>query len=141
MSILISFFLFLSPTVHAEQNFFTGLFSKKAIKGYDPVAYFTENKAVKGDPKFSYQWSDVTWNFASESNLNLFKAEPTKYAPQYGGWCAYAMADGTKVGVDPKSFDIKNGKLYLNYNKKIQKKWQRKTEKYIPKADLRWSKI
>jgi YHS domain-containing protein len=138
---LTSILFFVSPKANAEQNFFTGFFSSTAIKGYDPVAYFNENKAVKGSSQFSYLWSGVNWNFSSEANLKLFKAEPSKYMPQYGGWCSYAMAEGTKVGVDPTAFDIKDGKLYLNYNKKVQKKWRKKPEKYIPKADKFWEKI
>ncbi len=125
----------------AEPTFYTGLFSKTALKGYDVVFYYQNNQAQKGDSRFSHQFQGVQWNFVNEKNLSTFKSDPTKYIPQYGGWCAYAMADGKKVGVDPRSFDIKNGKLYLNYNKKVQKKWQKKQDQYIPKADKHWEKI
>lgn len=137
---LICVFTFLN-FAHAETVFYTRLFSSVAIKGYDTVAYFEQKQAVKGSPKLSFKWGNVKWQFASQENLETFKANPEKYVPQYGGWCAYAMANGQKVGIDPKAFDIKEGKLYLNYSQKVQKKWRKKAEKYIPKADAFWKKI
>lgn len=119
----------------------TGWFSSDAIKGYDTVAYFTENKAVKGSKDFSHKWKSANWQFSSQKNLNLFKTNPGKYAPQYGGYCAYAMADGKKVSIDPKSFDLKDGKLYLNYSKSVQKKWKVKIDDYIKSADSAWSRL
>lgn len=133
-------FTFLN-TAQADTIYFTRLFSSVALKGYDTVAYFEENQAVKGSPKLNYKWGDVKWQFSSQENLEAFKASPEKYLPQYGGWCAYAMANGQKVGIDPKAFDIKDGKLYLNYSRKVQKKWQKKSDSYIPKADAFWKKI
>lgn len=133
--------IFFSSVVFADPTINTGLLSSVAIKGYDPVAYFEENQAVKGSKKFSFVWNEVKWHFSSQKNLDLFKENSTKYAPQYGGWSAYYMADGKKVGVNPKSFDIENGKLYLNYNRKIQSKWRKKKEKYIPLANKFWERI
>lgn len=125
----------------AEPTIYTGLFSKTALKGYDVVSYFETQTAQKGKKEFSFKYQDVNWLFSSQKNLETFKTNPAKFMPEYGGWCAYAMADGQKVGVDPKSFDFKNGKLYLNYNKKIQSKWRKKQDVYIPKADKFWQKI
>jgi YHS domain-containing protein len=95
----------------------TGLFGNTAIKGYDPVAYQTEGKSVKGSSDYGYDWSGAHWWFASQSDLEKFKAAPEKYAPQYGGYCAYAVgAKGEKVGIDPEAFTVLDGKLYLNYS-------------------------
>jgi YHS domain-containing protein len=144
LSFLIFIFLstqFIFNSTNAESIYYAGLFSKVALKGYDSVEYFKSNTAVKGDKAFSYKWENITWRFSNEENLKTFSANPEKYLPQYGGWCAYAMADGQKVGVDPRSFDIKDGKLYLNYNKKIQNKWRKKQNSYIEKADAKWKKL
>jgi YHS domain-containing protein len=119
----------------------TGWFSSDAVKGYDTVAYFTAGKAVKGQKEFTFNWNGADWKFSSKKNLELFKASPNKYAPQYGGYCAYAMADGKKVSIDPKSFDVRDGKLYLNYSKGVQKKWKAEIKSYIENADAAWKKI
>lgn len=137
---LISIFTNLSFLL-AEQTYYTGLFSKTALKGYDVVTYFEAETPQKGSPKFVYSYNGINWRFISQKNLEAFKVEPTKFIPQYGGWCAYAMADGKKVGVDPKSFKIINEKLYLNYNRKIQGKWLKNQDVYISKADKFWEKI
>lgn len=95
----------------------TGYFGDVAIRGYDPVAYFTENKAVEGSEKFSHHWLGATWHFASAENRDLFKREPLKYAPQYGGHCADGVSFGTiTTNIDPKAWRIIDGKLYLNYD-------------------------
>ncbi|MBE8183084.1 MAG: YHS domain-containing protein [Candidatus Portiera sp.] len=113
-----------------------------AIKGYDTVAYFTQNEAVKGDKSFSTEYKGATWIFASAANLELFKNEPTKYAPQYNGWCAFAMGDsGKKVKIDPKIYTIKEGKLYLNYNKKTGKRFNEDIDNYIATGDKNWAEI
>ena len=89
-----------------------------AIQGYDPVAYFTKNKAVKGKKDFAIYNQGATYYFSSSENKELFKSNPSKYEPEYGGWCAYAMgAKGEKVEIDPETFKIINGKLFLFYNK------------------------
>ena len=89
-----------------------------AIKGYDPVSYFTQNKAVKGNKELAVVYQGITYHFSSITNKETFKATPLKYEPEYGGWCAFAMGDnGEKVSIDPETFKIVNGKLYLFYNK------------------------
>ncbi|TDF35562.1 YHS domain-containing protein [Alteromonadaceae bacterium M269] len=102
-----------------------GFGNSAAIKGYDTVAYFTQSKAVKGSDEFTTQWHGATWQFSSQANLDLFKGNPEKYAPQYGGYCAWAMADGDgrTAGIDPDVWHIHEGKLYLNYNRNVQKEW------------------
>lgn len=111
------------------------------IDGYDPVAYFTERKPVKGLKGFEYQWMEATWRFASKENLELFKEDPEKYAPQYGGYCAYAVSQGYTAKVDPEAWDIVDGKLYLNYSKSVQKKWRKKRDEYIILADKNWPEL
>lgn len=114
-----------------------------AIQGYDPVAYFTANKAIKGKKEFALYHQGVTYYFASASNKDLFKADPSKYEPQYGGWCAYAMgAKGEKVSIDPETFKIMNGKLYLFYNKFFSntlKDWNKDEKNLNTKADANWA--
>lgn len=112
-----------------------------AIKGYDTVAYFVEDKAVKGKKSLSYEWHNAKWLFSSEENKNLFKANPEKYAPQYGGWCAYAMSDGRTVKIDPKAFEIYNDKLYLNYSKSVQKHWVKDKDLFIMQADAYYPNV
>ena len=111
------------------------------LKGYDPVAYFTAEKPVKGDKKFEYQWMGARYRFSSQGNLEIFKKEPEKYAPQYGGYCAYAVSQDYTAPVDPEAWDIVEGKLYLNYSKSVQKKWRKHRDEYIAAADKNWPAI
>lgn len=113
----------------------TGTFNNNAIYGYDTVAYFTQNKAVKGNKKITFTWRGADWHFASEEHRDLFKADPEKYAPQYGGYCAYAMSDGRLVGIDEDAFTILEGKLYLNYSNSVMKEWRSNKEQFIKEAD------
>ncbi|MFT3678894.1 MAG: YHS domain-containing (seleno)protein [Ferruginibacter sp.] len=116
-----------------------------AIQGYDPVAYFTKNKAVKGKKEFSTYYQGSTYYFSSAENKEAFKNNPSKYEPEYGGWCAYAMgAKGEKVAIDPETFKITNGKLYLFYNKFFNntlKDWNKDENNLHTKADANWSKL
>ena len=113
-----------------------------AIKGYDTVAYFTENKSVKGKKEFEYEWNHGKWLFTSQQNLDTFKANPKKYAPQYGGYCAYAAAAvNDLVKIDPKQFNIVDGKLYLNFNKKFNDKWNNNSDQYIVDGDKNWPEL
>lgn len=118
------------------------VFSNKsgAIKGYDPVAYFTDNQPVKGKIDVVFIWKNATWHFASEENKTKFEKNPEQYAPQYGGYCAYGLAKGYKVKIEPECWAIDNGKLYLNYDKKVQKDWDKDRKSYIEKANENWSK-
>ncbi|CAM2006941.1 YHS domain-containing (seleno)protein [Acanthopleuribacter pedis] len=109
-----------------------------AIKGYDPVAYFTESKPVKGSKEHKLEWNGATWYFAGAENKSAFEKEPEKYAPQYGGYCAYAVSQNATAGIDPDAWKILDGKLYLNYNAKIQKKWEKDIPGYIKLADEHW---
>lgn len=106
-----------------------------AIDGYDTVAYFTQGRAVKGLDTWVAEWMGAKWKFASPEHLALFKADPAKYAPQYGGYCAYGVAQGYLVKVQPDQFTVRNGKLYLNFNGDVQAKWTRDPAGFIAAAD------
>lgn len=116
-----------------------------AIQGYDPVAYFTQNAAIKGSEKYSYTHDGITYHFASADYLAKFKENPEQYEPQYGGWCAYAMGlNGEKVEINPKTFKITGGKLYLFYNKFFTNtltEWNKEEATLTPKADQYWQQI
>ena len=114
-----------------------------AIKGYDPVAYFTDNKAMQGRAEFTHQWSGVTWNFISAEHRDAFKAAPEKYAPQYGGFCAFGVCmKNAKFPTDPTAWKIVEGKLYLNYNKQTQDAWTKDPlPATISKGDANWKTL
>ena len=116
-----------------------------AISGYDPVAYFISGKAVEGNSKISAEYQGITYYFSSAANKDLFVKNPSGYEPQYGGWCAYAMGNtGEKVEVDPSTFKIVNGKLYLFYNKYFNntlKSWNKDENNLRSKADKNWTNI
>lgn len=113
----------------------------KAIRGYDPVAYFTQKKPVKGDPRFTYKWKGATWYFSSAANLRRFKSNPNRWAPQYGGYCAYGIAQGYVVKIEVDQWAVVNGKLYLNYSKGVQSRWKKDIPGYIKTADKKWPSI
>ena len=119
----------------------TGLFGGKtdtAINGYDTVAYFTVGKPVRGEDSLATEWMGAKWKFASQANLDLFKSNPDKYAPQYGGYCAYGVTQGYLVKVEPDQFTVRDGKLYLNYDASVQTKWLKDPAGYIKDADTKF---
>ncbi len=110
-----------------------------AIKGYDPVAFHTEGKPVKGASDYELKWKDAKWRFASAENRDLFEADPEKYAPRYGGYCAWAVSEGYTASVDPENaWSVVDGRLYLNYNAEIKQKWEKDIPGHIKKADANW---
>jgi YHS domain-containing protein len=131
-----------SPAAVAEKAaVYTSFASDLAVGGYDPVAYFTDGKPVEGAKAFAHEYKGATWRFASAANLAAFKADPEKYAPQYGGYCAWAAAQGYTAKGDPKNWKVVGGKLYLNYNSDIQKKWEKDVPGFIAKGDANWPAI
>ncbi len=112
-----------------------------AIKGYDTVAYFKNGKALQGNESFTFQWHDMTWYFLNKENRDLFVKSPGKYAPQYDGYCAWAMTEARKAQTDPKVWKIVNGKLYLNCSRSAYEKWSRDIPGNIKKADMNWLKF
>ncbi|WP_223275908.1 YHS domain-containing (seleno)protein [Algoriphagus aquimarinus] len=113
----------------------------KAIKGYDPVAYFTDSKPVVGEKEFKLSHDGANWYFSSQKNLDLFKSNPSKYMPQYGGYCAFGLAGGYKAPISPDAWTIVDDKLYLNYNKKVQVDWNADQAEMIKKADKNWPNV
>lgn len=145
MKTLIRFFLAalacaLAAVLRAEKPVNTTR-SGLAIQGYDPVAYFTDEKPVEGAKEFEQVWNGATWRFASAEHRDLFAKDPAKYAPQFGGYCAWAVSRGYTAGVDPTAWKIVNGRLYLNYNAKVQKQWEEDVPGNITKAEENWPKI
>jgi YHS domain-containing protein len=112
-----------------------------AIRGYDPVAYFNYGAAIKGSPRITHEWRGATWHFAHAENRDKFAADPEKYAPQYGGYCAYGVAQGYAVEIEPGAWSIVGGKLYLNYSSGIKERWQKDVPGYLRKADANWPKV
>lgn len=112
-----------------------------ALRGYDAVAYVKDGKAVKGSSQYSTQYKGSTFRFDSKANLEAFTAEPTKFAPQYGGYCAFGMASGYKAATDPAAFTVRDGKLYLNYNRDVQKMWSADVPGFVVKADKLWPEV
>jgi YHS domain-containing protein len=112
-----------------------------ALRGYDVVAYFKDGKPTKGSSDFVFRWNEADWYFANAENLEAFKQAPEKFAPQYGGYCAFGASRGYKAETQPDAFTIFNGKLYLNYNTDVMKTWTQKKESFILKADEHWKKI
>lgn len=133
---VLALLIFASAAAASEQNLsFHGI----AIQGYDPVAYFTEGKPVPGDADITATHDGATYQFASNEHKAAFEADPDRYAPQYGGYCAYAAAQGAQASIEPEQFTVFNGKLYLNYNADVRARWSEDRTGYISKADAYWS--
>jgi YHS domain-containing protein len=112
-----------------------------AVSGYDPVAYFRDGKPVPGSSDFQLEWRGATWRFASAEDLGLFRADPERYAPQYGGYCAWAVSNGGTASSDPEAWKIVDGKLYLNYSRAIQERWQSDVPGNIRRGDAHWPSL
>ena len=130
-----------SALAKQKDEIFSSFLSSTAIRGYDPVAYFTESKPVKGNKSYRVKWKGATWQFASQANLNRFKANPARYAPQYGGYCAWAVSHGYTASTQPDAWSIENGKLYLNYNRSVREKWLQNPRRHIRQGDANWPAV
>lgn len=120
----------------------TGYFGGVAIMGYDPVAYFTEGRPMKGSKEFSYEWLGTPWQFANGKHRDLFVGDPTKYAPQYGGYCVGEVAfNGVTVDIDPEAWAIIDGKLYLSYSKEFMEKFEAHPNDLLAKAEANWPAV
>ncbi|PSB22741.1 hypothetical protein C7B61_02425 [filamentous cyanobacterium CCP1] len=122
-----------SPQIYAENGL--------AIEGADPVAYFTQGEAMLGSSEFEYEWNGATWRFTSAEHRDLFASSPEAYAPQYGGYCAYAVSQGGLASIDPEAWRIVDGKLYLNYDAQVQQIWNQDIPGYIASADANWPAV
>jgi YHS domain-containing protein len=121
-----------------KAGFFSYEPSGIAIRGTDTVAYFTQGKPVKGTDDFTTEWNGATWKFASQTHLDLFVGNPEQYAPQYGGYCAYGVSQDNLVKIEPENWTIVSGKLYLNFNDSLQKKWEGDIKGYVAEADKKF---
>jgi len=130
-----------TSAVAGEPTVYTGLFSKLAVSGYDTVAYFTQHQPVKGQAQLTTTYQGAEWRFSSAENRALFLADPARYAPQYGGYCAWAVSQGNTASADPQRWKIVDGKLYLNYDAEVQKKWEANIAELIKTADQNWPTV
>lgn len=112
-----------------------------ALRGHDPVAYFKDGKPTKGSAEHRFEYKGTVFLFASKANRDAFAADPDTYAPQYGGYCAFGTASGYKAAVDPAAFSVVNRKLYLNYNRDVQKQWLADVPGFVSKADRQWPAV
>lgn len=109
-----------------------------AVRGTDVVAYVTEGRPVPGSPAFTQVWQGATWRFASAANRDRFAVDPARYAPAYGGFCAYAVSEGYTAPIDPNAWRIVDGRLFLNYDRSVQRRWERDIPGRIARADANW---
>ena len=135
-----------SGSAEAGARVNTGYFGGVAIMGYDPVAYFTEGRAVKGSPEFKHEFLGETWHFASAAHRDAFAADPVAYAPQYGGYCStevvYAdVSSGVTTNVEPRAWRIIDGKLYLFYDLGTAEVFEKNAKEWVAKADGHWPTV
>ncbi len=127
-----------APPARAGEIFTLG---GEAIRGYDPVAYFTEGRAVEGSDAFTHEWLGATWKFASTEHRDMFVADPVGFMPQYGGYCSQAVAGGDTASVNPTAWRIVEGKLYLLYSKRTFARWVRVIPGILAADDANWPEI
>lgn len=138
---VLGFMVVLLAPAHAVEPIYTGYFSNVAVSGYDTVAYFTQGKPVKGKSSITHSYMGATWQFSSQKNKDLFAANPGQYAPEYGGYCSWAVSQGYTASADPKRWKIVDGKLYLNYDAAVQKRWEKNIPGFIRDANQNWPTI
>ena len=129
------------PAMAGNPAIFTGLVKGTAVGGYDPVAYFKHGKPVKGSPQITLTHQGATWRFASAANRDAFQAAPDRYAPRFGGYCAWAVSQGYTAKGDPRYWKIVDGRLYLNYSAGVQKQWAGDIAGNIAKGNANWPKV
>jgi len=112
-----------------------------AVRGTDVVAYFTEGRPRPGLPEFSHEWDGARWLFATAAHRDAFAADPARYAPAYGGFCAFAVSEGYTAPIDPEAWRIVDGRLFLNYDLGVQRRWERDTARRIQRGDANWPRL
>ncbi len=133
--------LFTTSAWASEPQVYTGLLSNTGAGGYDTVSYFETGEPTKGSSEYTTQYLGATWRFSSAENLARFEDNPERYAPAYGGYCAWAVSQGYLAKGDPKHWSIQDGRLYLNYNQSVQDKWLEGPDGFIRQADANWPKV
>jgi YHS domain-containing protein len=132
----------LAPAQQSQKaSVFTDFRSKLALDGYDPVSYFKQGKPTKGNPAHAVTWNGASWHFSSAENKAAFEANPQAYAPQFGGYCAWAVSQGYTAKGDPHAWRIVDNKLYVNYNASVQKTWEKDIPGHIVKGDKNWPNV
>ena len=139
LAIVIASGLFASCNAKKSETVYSS--EKGAINGYDPVSYFTEGKPVRGNNEYTYNWNNAVWHFSTKQNQQDFMSNPEKYAPQYGGYCAFGCSEGHKAPTDPDAWTIVDNKLYLNYDTSVKALWKKDIPGHIQKANSNWPKI
>ena len=139
--VFIALILFSVSSHASKEEIYTSFLGKAGAGGYDVVAYFTDSKPVKGSKKIRTEYKNAKWYFSTAENLELFKENPDKYVPQYGGYCAWAVAGGYLYSGDPLQWSVHNDKLYLNYDADVKKKWLVDKERFIVEGDQNWPDI
>jgi YHS domain-containing protein len=130
-----------AATIARQPEVYTPAFSNLALQGVDPVAYFTDGRPVKGRPRYSLIWKGAEYRFATAENLARFRATPQAFAPQYGGYCAWAVSQGYTAKGDPNAWRIVGGKLYLNYDATVQRRWEADIPGHIARANANWPAV
>ena len=125
----------------AKSEVNSSLIGGVAIEGTDAVAYFTEGRPVKGTSEFAHRWKGAEWRFKTAANRDAFAAAPEKYAPRFGGYCAWAVSQGYTASIDPEAWTVHQGKLYLNYSKSVQAQWSQDISGNIAKGEKNWPKV
>lgn len=133
--------LFAAGTMASEPPVYTGLLSNTGAGGYDTVSYFETGQPTKGSTSYTTEYQGATWRFANAENLARFKENPERFAPAYGGYCAWAVSQGYLAKGEPEHWAIRDGRLYLNYNQAIQDRWQHDPDGFIQQADMNWPKV
>ena len=136
---VILFLIFPTTALALDPVFTDG--KNTAILGYDPVAYFQRAKPIRGKKEITHEWMGAIWRFESQGNREKFAADPETYAPQYGGYCAWAVSQGYTASIDPRAWNIYRGKLYLNFSKSIQRRWEKDKEGHIQRANKNWPRL
>lgn len=139
--VLLMFLVFQSSLSLGDEKHFQTTLLGWGAEGYDVVAYFTEGKPIEGKSEFRFDWKGAKWRFASAANRDKFAGSPEKYAPQYGGYCAYAVSQGYTASIDPEAWSVVDNKLYLNYSKGVRSTWEKDIPGYIKSADKNWPSI
>ena len=129
------------PALAEKAPIYTGFLSSLALSGHDPVAYFSAGRPVEGSSEFELEYKGATWRFASQENLERFRADPAAFAPQYGGYCAWAVSQGYTAKGDPQYWRIVDNRLYLNYDASIQERWAKDIPGFIRQATANWPKV
>ncbi|MDD9717730.1 YHS domain-containing (seleno)protein [Dinoroseobacter sp. PD6] len=128
-----------APALAAEPPVFSD--RGAAIRGYDPVAYFTLGEPTEGSDAFTHDWNGATWRFASDAHRAAFAADPVAYAPQFGGYCAWAVAEGYTASTIPEAWRIVDGKLYMNFSRRVQRRWERDIPGNIARGNANWPQV